>query len=191
MSDIAFTCTGWLSCTGMSSVAHILMHNANEVPNRRRRSVCGACLPARVPPTFTPPPVCGVCILPPHYVWAVSIPLPPHVWGVCLLPAADDGLAGQGQVQEGLAQLEGERVLQRLPVDDERQLVLLAQRVPQRRAVCRQGGPGRLQPNAGGAPLLLLILSDPQRAHRGPTGAAHPHPKQEDLHWRGFIIIEI
>ena len=72
--------------------------------------------------------------------------------GACLLPAADDGLAGQGQVEEGLAQLEGERVLQRLPVDDERQLVLLAQRVAQRRAVVRQGGPGRLrgtQPNAG------------------------------------------
>lgn len=62
-----------------------------------------------------------------------------------LLPAADDGLAGQRQVQEGLPQLEGQRVLQRLTVDDQRQLVLLLQGVAQGGAVLRQLGPGRLQ----------------------------------------------
>lgn len=61
-----------------------------------------------------------------------------------LLPAADDGLAGQRQVQEGLPQLEGQRVLQRLTVDDQRQLVLLLQGVAQGGAVLRQLGPGRL-----------------------------------------------
>lgn len=62
-----------------------------------------------------------------------------------LSPAADDGLAGQGQVQEGLPQLEGQRVLQRLAVDDQRQLVLLLQGVAQGGAVVRQLGPRRLQ----------------------------------------------
>lgn len=62
-----------------------------------------------------------------------------------LLPAADDGLAGQSQVQEGLPQLEGQRILERLAVDDQRQLVLLLQGVAQRGAVLRQFGPGRLQ----------------------------------------------
>lgn len=61
------------------------------------------------------------------------------------LPAADDGLAGQGQVQEGLPQLEGQRVLQRLAVDDQRQLVLLPQGVAQGGAVFRQLGPGGLR----------------------------------------------
>lgn len=61
------------------------------------------------------------------------------------LPAADDGLAGQRQVEEGLPELEGQRVLQRLAVDDQRQFVLLLQRVAQGRAVVRQLGPSSLQ----------------------------------------------
>lgn len=68
-------------------------------------------------------------------VWAAAAPL----------PAADDGLAGQGQVQEGLPQLEGQRVLERLTVNDQRQLVLLLQGVAQGGAVLRQLGPGRLR----------------------------------------------
>lgn len=62
-----------------------------------------------------------------------------------LLPAADDGLAGQRQVQEGLPQLEGQRVLQCLTVDDQCQLVLLLQGVAEGGAVLRQFGPGRLK----------------------------------------------
>ena len=66
------------------------------------------------------------------------------------LPAADDGLAGQSQVEESLAQLEGQRVLQRLPVDDQRQLVLLPQRISQRRTVVRQRGTSGLRQTQGG-----------------------------------------
>lgn len=64
------------------------------------------------------------------------------------LPAADDSLAGQRQVEEGLPELEGQRVLQCLAVDDQRQFVLLLQRVAQGRAVVRQLGPSSLQGRA-------------------------------------------
>lgn len=37
---------------------------------------------------------------------------------VCHLPAADHGFTGQRQVQEGLAKLEGQSVLQGLAVND-------------------------------------------------------------------------
>lgn len=74
-----------------------------------------------------------------------AAPSPPSAPAAGLLPAADDGLAGQRQVQEGLPQLEGQRVLQRLTVDDQGQLVLLLQGVAQGGAVLRQLGPCRLQ----------------------------------------------
>lgn len=48
------------------------------------------------------------------------------------LPAADDGLAGQRQVEEGLTELEGQCIFQRLAIDDQRQLIFLPQRVAQR-----------------------------------------------------------
>lgn len=56
---------------------------------------------------------------------------------VCV-PAADDSLAGQCKVQEGLPDLKAQSVFERLPVYDEGQLVLLPQRVSQRRAVSYQ-----------------------------------------------------
>ena len=74
---------------------------------------------------------------------------------VRILPAADHSLAGERQVQTSLSELEGESVLQRLSVYDERQLVLLPQRLSQGGAVGRQGGTRRLQgatePRSGGA----------------------------------------
>ena len=82
------------------------------------------------------------------------------------LPAADDSLAGQRQVEEGLAQLEGQSVLQRLAVNDQRQLVLLPQRVAQGRAVSGQRGSGRLrgdketQRGVGGFEFFLFL--DPE-----------------------------
>ena len=53
-------------------------------------------------------------------------------------PAAYDGLAGQGQVQEVLARSEGEGVLERLAVDDEGKVVLFVQRVSQHATVMAQ-----------------------------------------------------
>lgn len=47
------------------------------------------------------------------------------------LPAADHSFAGQRQVEEGLAELEGQGVLQRLAVDDQREVVFFSQRVAQ------------------------------------------------------------
>lgn len=61
------------------------------------------------------------------------------------LPTADDSLAGQCQVEEGLAQLEGQRIFQCLTINDQRQLILLPQRVTQRRTVSCQCGTSSLQ----------------------------------------------
>lgn len=47
------------------------------------------------------------------------------------LPAADDSLAGQRQVKESLAELEGQCIFQRLTINDQRQLIFLPQRVAQ------------------------------------------------------------
>lgn len=61
------------------------------------------------------------------------------------LPAADDSLAGQRQVKEGLAELEGQRIFQRLTIDDQRQLIFLPQRVAQGRTVSCQCGTSSLR----------------------------------------------
>ena len=61
------------------------------------------------------------------------------------LPAADDSLAGQRQVKEGLAELKGQCIFQCLTVDDECQLIFLPQRVAQGRTVSRQRGTSSLQ----------------------------------------------
>lgn len=61
------------------------------------------------------------------------------------LPAADHSFAGQRQVEEGLAELEGQRVLQRLAVDDQREVVFFSQRVAQRGAVSRESGTSGLR----------------------------------------------
>lgn len=68
-----------------------------------------------------------------------------HVMNESSLPAADDSLAGQRQVKESLAELEGQRVFQRLTVDDQRQLIFLPQRVAQGRTVSGQCGTSSLQ----------------------------------------------
>lgn len=61
------------------------------------------------------------------------------------LPAADDSLAGQRQVEEGLTELEGQRIFQRLTIDDQRQLIFLPQRVAQRGTVSCQCGTSSLR----------------------------------------------
>lgn len=74
--------------------------------------------------------------------------------GVCMcmcvmressLPTADDSLAGQCQVKEGLAELEGQCVFQCLTINDQRELIFLLQRVAQGRTVSRQCGTSSLQ----------------------------------------------
>ena len=67
------------------------------------------------------------------------------VQGLRQLPAADDGLAGEGQVQEVLARPEREGVLQGGAVDDEGEVVLLVQGVAQHPTVVAQGLPGPLR----------------------------------------------
>lgn len=67
------------------------------------------------------------------------------VMNAASLPAADDGLAGQRQVKEGLAELEGQCIFQRLTINDQRQLILLPQRVSQGRTVSCQSGTSSLQ----------------------------------------------
>lgn len=88
----------------------------------------------------------GVCGAPrrrrQHSIRGARSPSPPSAG---FLPAADDGLAGQRQVQERLPQLKGQRILQCLAVDDQRQLVLLLQGLAQRVTVLCQFGSGRLQ----------------------------------------------
>lgn len=61
------------------------------------------------------------------------------------LPAADDSLAGQRQVKEGLAKLEGQCIFQCLTIDDQSQLIFLLQRVAQGRTVSCQSGTSSLQ----------------------------------------------
>lgn len=67
------------------------------------------------------------------------------------LPAAYDRLAQEDQVQEAPPDLEGQRVLQGVAVDDERRVVLLAQQTPQVGAVLGDGCPGGLQQEQGRA----------------------------------------
>lgn len=57
------------------------------------------------------------------------------------LPAADDRLARERQVQETSADFKGEGVLQGVAVDDEGYIVLLAQQLSQVRAVLSDGSP--------------------------------------------------
>lgn len=60
-------------------------------------------------------------------------------------PAAYDGLTRQRQVQEAPPDLEGQRVLEGVAVDDEGYVVLLAQQVAEVSAVLSDGFPRRLQ----------------------------------------------
>ena len=66
------------------------------------------------------------------------------------LPATDDCLAREGQVQEAPPDLEGQRVLEGVAVDDEGRIVLLAQQAPEVRAVLGDGCPGGLRQGGGG-----------------------------------------
>lgn len=59
----------------------------------------------------------------------------------CFSPAADDGFAGQGEIQEVLSHAEREGVLQRLPVDNESEVVLLVEGISQHPAVVAEGFP--------------------------------------------------
>ena len=61
------------------------------------------------------------------------------------LPAAYDRFAREGQVQEASPDLEGQRVLQGVPVDDEGRVVLLAQETPKVSAVLSNGCPRGLK----------------------------------------------
>lgn len=66
------------------------------------------------------------------------------------LPAAYDRFAREGQVQEASPDLEGQRVLQGVPVDDEGRVVLLAQKTPKVSAVLSNGCPRGLKQGRGG-----------------------------------------
>lgn len=57
------------------------------------------------------------------------------------LPAADDSLAWERQVQETSADFKGEGILQGVAVDDEGYIVLFAQQLSQVRAVLSDGSP--------------------------------------------------
>lgn len=61
------------------------------------------------------------------------------------LPAADYSFAGQRQVEERLAELEGQRIFKGLAIHDQCKLVLLSQRVTQGRTVGGEGGTSGLQ----------------------------------------------
>ncbi|KFO33321.1 hypothetical protein H920_05219 [Fukomys damarensis] len=54
-------------------------------------------------------------------------------------PAANDRFTGQRQVQEAPADLEGQRVLQGVAVDDESHIIFLAQQIPEVSAVLSDG----------------------------------------------------
>lgn len=61
------------------------------------------------------------------------------------LPAADDSFAGQRQVEEDLAELEGQGVFQSLAVDDQRDVVFFSQGVAQVWTVSCERGTSSLQ----------------------------------------------
>lgn len=61
------------------------------------------------------------------------------------LPAADDGFAGQRQVEEDLAELEGQGVFQSLAVDDQRKVIFFSQGVAQVWTVSCERGTSSLQ----------------------------------------------
>lgn len=62
-----------------------------------------------------------------------------------ILPAADYSFAGQCQVKEGLAQLEGEGIFQCLAVNDQCKLVFFLQRITQGWTVACERGTSSLQ----------------------------------------------
>ena len=61
------------------------------------------------------------------------------------LPAADHSFAGQRQVEEGLAKLEGKGIFECLAIDDQCKLIFFPQRVTQGRTVSRECGTSSLQ----------------------------------------------
>ena len=71
------------------------------------------------------------------------------------LPATDDRLARERQVQEAPPDLEGQRVLEGVAVDDEGRVVLLAQQAPEVSAVLGDGRPRGLKQGGGGEGRVL------------------------------------
>lgn len=78
------------------------------------------------------------------------------------LPATDDCLAREGQVQEAPPDLEGQRVLEGVAVDDEGRVVLLAQQASEVSAVLGDGRPGGLKQGGGvgGGGVLHLRVAE-------------------------------
>lgn len=61
------------------------------------------------------------------------------------LPATDYSFAGQRQVEEGLAEIEGQSVFESLAIDDQCKFIFFSQRVAQGGTVGGEGGTSGLQ----------------------------------------------
>ena len=100
------------------------------------------------------------------------------------LPATDDRLAREGQVQEAPPDLEGQRVLEGVAVDDEGRVVLLAQQAPQVSAVLGDGRPRGLKQGGGGRGGGVLHLSVAETAAALNSGKKTQKSKVSSLKWK-------